>query len=292
MKLTLMRVCHETPGLRTVSAKIHPAWFFNALYCGAATRHLFWPHARKLTRPFRAVVGAHFDRRELCRRSRRYLLFLRLFKDLEAAWSNWEARHLEWVAVAGESHLADALAADRGAILVSCHNFGFSKLVPPALALRGYNVQRGGGGKKDGRRVRRWGEDYRIDWRYIDYGSDYWHRLKALRAAHEALAARQILHVSPSAFPQGDDAMRVEFFGHKYYLDARWFRLFERWRAPVLPCFALATADGQVAVKIHPVLPDGAQSMAQQFSRLVSDYLTRSPELGRMWKDVYLGRPF
>lgn len=292
MKLTLMRVLHQTPGLRSVSKRIHPAWFFKTIYYSVTMTELFWPHTKKLAQPFRAVVGENFDPPELRVRSRRYLLFLRLFKDLEVAWKNWEERHHEWVTVEGEVHLAKALEAGKGAIFLSCHNFGFSKLVPPALALRGYNVYRGGGGKKDGRRVSRWGRDYRMDWSYIDYGGDYWAHLKSLRAVNAALAKNEILHVSPRAYPRGDDEMSVEFFGRKYYLDTRWFRLFEKWRAPVMPCFAVATTDGRVEVKIHPILPAAAQSMAEQFSRLASEYLTESPELGRLWKDVYLGREF
>ncbi len=290
MKLTLTRLFHRTPGLRSVTKRIHPVWFFRMTRCSVTIAHLFWPHAKKLAQPFRAVVGGDFGPRELRMRSRRHLLFLRLFKELELTWSNWEGRHKDWIVVEGESHLAKALQAGNGAILISCHNFGFSKLVAPALTLRGYHMHRGGGGKKDGRRVSRWGKDYQIGWTYLDYRDDYWQRLQSLKAIQSALAVNDVIHVSPHAYRQGESDMAVEFFGRKYYLDSRWFRVFQLCRAPVLPCFALARDGGQIEIKIHPPLPAGTRSMAKQFARMESEYLTKFPEMGRLWKDVYLNR--
>ena len=259
-------------------------------HCSVTIAHLFWPHTKKLAQPFRAVVGDDLAPRELRVRARRYLLFLRLFKELELTWSNWEARHKDWVAVDGEPHLAKALQSGKGAILISCHNFGFSKLVAPALTLRGYNIYRGGGGKKDGRRVSRWGKDYQIGWQYLDYRDDYWHRLQSLKAIQTALAANAVIHVSPRAYLQGDEEMALEFFGRKYYLDSRWFRVFQICRAPVLPCFAIATPDGKIKINIGPALPTEAKPMGSKFARIASEYLTEFPELGRLWKGVYLNR--
>jgi hypothetical protein len=290
MKMTLMRVCHRTPGLRAVSRRIHPVWFFRTMYCSAAMAHLVWPHARKLTQPFRDIVGKKLEARELRAGALRYLLFLRLFKDLESAWSNWEPRHADWVTITGESHLAEALRGGKGAILLSCHNFGFSKLVPPALTLRGYHIHRGGGGKKDGGRVSRWGKDYKIGWQYLNYRDDYWHRLQILKTVQAALAANEVFHISPRAYLDGDADMAVEFFGYKYHVDFRWFRVFHMCRAPVLPCFATATTDGRINIEIHPALPAGVREMAKQFGQIESEYLNRFPEMGRLWKDVYLQR--
>lgn len=290
MKLTLMRLCHGTPGLRALSRRIHPVWFFRTIYGSGAVAHLLWPHARKLTQPFRAVVGAEMEARELRRRSLRYLLFLRLFKDLEAAWSNWEPRHRDWVTIAGEAHLQEALRLGRGAILISCHNFGFSKLVAPALTLRGYRLHRGGGGKKDGRRVSRWGKDYKVGWKYFDYRDDYWHRLKILKSIQAAVGQNDVVHLSPRAYLRGDADMALEFFGYSYYLDSRWFRIFQMCRAPVLPCLATATKEGRVVIEIHPPLPAGAREMAMEFARIAGEYLRQFPEMGRLWKDVYLQR--
>jgi lauroyl/myristoyl acyltransferase len=289
MKLTLMRLMHTTPGLRAVSRRIHPIWFFKFTYYSVSLADLFWPHARKLAHPFRQVVGEYLDEELLHTRARRHLLFLRLFKELELTWSNWQERD-DWISIEGEDHLANALKGGKGAILASCHNFGFSKLVAPALSRRGYRVQRGGGGKKDNRRVSRWGNDFQIAWEYLDYRGDYWHKLQTLKAFQAALAANRVLHVSPRAYLEGKDETAVKFFGRTYFLDPRWFRILQICRAPVLPCFAVADTEGRIRITIHPALPTDIRQMAAQFARLQSDYLTKFPELGRFWKAVYLNR--
>jgi len=236
------------------------------------------------------VLRGRFDNQELRQRARYYLLYLRLFKELELTWGNWEGRHGDWIKIEGESHLEKALQQGNGAILISSHNYGFSKLVAPALALRGYRVHRGGGGKKDGRRVVRWGKDYRISWQYLDYKGDYWHRLQLIKAIRDALAGNGVVHISPRAYQQGDEDMAIELFGRKYFLDATWFRLFEMCRAPVLPCFAVGNTEGQVRIVIHPVLPLRATEMAREFAEIQHTYLTKLPEFGRLWKDIYLSR--
>lgn len=289
MKLTLMRFMHTTPGLRSVSRRIHPRWFFRFTHCSVTLADLFWPHAGRLAYPFRQVVGGYLDKKHLRIRSRRHLLFLRLFKELEFTWSNWQER-VDWISIEGETHLANALKAGKGAILASCHNFGFSKLVAPALSRRGYKVQRGGGGKKDNRRVTRWGKDYQIAWEYLDYRGDYWHRLQSLKTFQAALAENRVLHVSPPAYIEGKEEAAVQFFDRKYFLDSRWFRVFQMCHAPVLPCFAIAKPDGRIIIMIHPALPADIKLMAEGFARIQSDYLTKFPELGRLWKAVYLNR--
>lgn len=290
MKLTLIRLAHRTPGFRHLARRIHPVWFFRLTLWSVTLSSLFWPHTKKLAGPFREVLRGSFGDQELRARARRYLLYLRLFKELELAWSNWEDRHGDWITIVGETYLDRALQQGNGAILVSCHNYGFSKLVAPALALRGYKVHRGGGGKKDGRRVARWGKDYRISWQYLDYKGDYWHRLQLLRAIRAALAGNGVVHISPRAYQHGEEEMAIELFGRKYFLDATWFRLFEMCHAPVLPCFAVGNTDGQVRIVIHSALPSTATEMAREFAEIQRSYLTKFPEFGRVWKDVYLSR--
>jgi lauroyl/myristoyl acyltransferase len=289
MKLTLMTLLHTTPGLRYVARQIHPVWFFKMTLCSVTIANCFWPHAKKLVQPFRGVVGEHFDPKELRVRSRRHLLYLRLFKELEYAWSSWEKRQ-DWVSVEGEDYLINALAERKGVVLLSCHNFGFSKLVAPALALRDYHVHRAGGGKKDGRRVSRWGKNYKIAWKYLDHRGDYWHRLRSLKIIQSVLGYNHIMHVSPRAYEKGEEEMAVTVFNRKYYLDSRWFRLFERCGAPVLPCFAIANSGGEIKIVIHAPLPSAAKAMGTQFAKIQSDYLMKFPELGRLWKAVYLNR--
>lgn len=290
MKLTVMRLAHKTPGLRSVTRRIHPVWFFKLTLCSVTLSSWYWPHTKKLAQPFRKVLRGCFDEERLRALSHRYLLYLRLFKELEFAWSNWEYRHREWITIDGEEHLQNALQEGKGVILISAHNYGFSKLVAPALALHGYRVHRGGGGKKAGRRTARWGKNYRMSWRYLDYKGDYWHRLQLLKAMQAALAGNDVVHVSPRAYGQGEEEMAIDIFGRKYFLDLNWFRIFQMCEAPVLPCFAIANTNGEVRIVIHPVLSLTAKSMAKEFADIQGKYLLEHPEFARLWKDVHLRR--
>ena len=137
-----------TPVLRQVARQIHPYWFFRATLVSVTLASWFWPHTRKSSRPFSTALAQRFDQRELRKRITHYLLYLRLFKDLVPAWTNWEYRHRDWVSVEGEDYLEGALERDRGVVLISGHNYGFGKLVAPALAVRGYKVNRVTNGKK------------------------------------------------------------------------------------------------------------------------------------------------
>lgn len=172
MKLTLMRLAHRAPGLRFLASRVHPRWFFKLALLSVTVSSWVWPHTKRASRPFRALLAERTGGKNLDLLTRRYLLYFRLFKDLEVAWANWEHRYREWIVVEGEDHLKEALKKNKGAILVSPHNYGFSKLVAPLLARRGYRVYRGGRGKSRGRRISRWGERYRIAWRYLNYRDD------------------------------------------------------------------------------------------------------------------------
>jgi lauroyl/myristoyl acyltransferase len=287
MKFTLMRLAHRTPGLRALTRRIHPGWFFKLLFWGVRASSRFWPHAKRAARPLRTVLAGSIDGKNLDLLAQRYLLYFRLFKDLEVAWPNWEHRHREWVVVHGENHLKSALERGKGAVLVSPHNYGFSKLVAPVLARRGYQVYRGGRGKSRGRRLSRWGKNYRIAWRYLDYRDDYWHHLKALKAMQMALGENGVLHVSPRAYRKGDEAAGLDIFGEQYFLDFKWFRLFEILKAPVLPCFAIAGSNGIVGIAIHPPLSPRARAMAGEFAEVQRKYLVEYPEFARFWSGVY-----
>jgi len=273
-----------------MAGQIHPVWFFRLALCSVTMASWFWPHTKKLARPFREVLRGRFSDRELRVLAHRYLLYLRLFKELEIAWSNWKQRHQDWITIDGECYLQKALEQGKGAILISSHNYGFSKLVAPVLALRGYSVHRGGGGKKGNRRVSRWADNNLMNWRYIDYKGDYWHRVRLLKTMQSALADNGVVHVSPRAYLHGEEDMAMEFFGRKYFQDSIWFRIFQMCRSPVLPCFAVASMNGRIRIVIHPSLSVTATTMAKEFAEIQSVYLTRYPEFGRLWKAVYLNR--
>ena len=239
----------------------------------------------KRSRFFREVLAGSLDDRELRAKTRSFLFHMSLSKEVETAWSQWGHRQKDWITVEGESHLAAALQQGKGAFLVSPHNFGFSKFVAPVLAARGYRVHRGGnGGERGAKKRTRWGDAERA-WGYLDYKGDYWQRAKTMKAMQAALAANDIVHVSPRAFREGQEEMAGEIFGRRFFLEATWFRLFDLCDAPVLPCFVVRGDCTPINIVIHPPLPDGP-SRPRGFAAMQSAYIEKFPEHGRMWKNL------
>ena len=291
MNVTFMRFCQRFSGFRALAVRIPPSWYFRAAWWVVSLSSWFWPHAIRRGRIFRKLLRSNFSEKELSTRTRRYLYHVCLFKDIEIAWSNWEARQEDWITVDGESHLQDALRQERGVMLISPHNYGFSKLVAPVLTSRGYRVLRGGnGGRKTIYRNTRWGANCKIGWQYLSYKGDYWHRVQLLKTIQNALAANDIVHVSPRGYQHGEEDTAIAFFGRKYFLDATWFRVFQICRAPVLPCFAINDADGKIKIIIHRPLAVTPKKMVQEFAEIQSRYITQLPECGRLWKSVYADR--
>jgi lauroyl/myristoyl acyltransferase len=291
MSLTFIRILQKIPGFSIAAARIHPVWYFKLTRWTVTLLGWVMPHTKKRARVFRETLRGSFDQKELKARTARYLYFVRLFKDIEIAWINWAKRENDWITIEGESHLKDALAQGQGAVLMSPHNYGMSKMVAPILSARGYKIHRGGnGGKKLAYRKSRWGKNAQIDWEYLAYKGDYWHRVQLLKSIQRALAGNEIVHVSPRGYQQGEPEMTIEFFGRKYFLDAIWFRIFGLCQAPVLPCFALPNADGQLRIIIHSAVQVTRETVAKQFAAIQSDYITQFPECGRLWKSVYVER--
>ena len=290
MNSTLIGLLQRTPGFRALAVRVHPVWFFRLTRLSMTLSSWFWPRTIRRRRIFREVLKSNFNNKELRLRGQRYLFYARLFKDIEIAWNNWQSRHRDWIIIDGESHLQSALKQGKGVVLVSAHNYGFSKLVAPVLAQRGYRIHRGGnGGTKAVTKRSRWGTQDQLSWGYLNYKGDYWHRVQLLKAIQAALAANDIVHVSPRGYRKGEEETAIEFFGRKYFLDANWFRVFQICQAPVLPCFAVGHADRQIKIVIHPALGSG-QTTAKDFATIQSDYITKFPEYGRLWKSVYINR--
>jgi lauroyl/myristoyl acyltransferase len=287
-KRTLATLLDGPPAIRALILRSEPRRFFQIVRRTMVAASWFWPHTRRRARCFREVLRGSLSRRELAARTRLYLYHSRLVKDVEVAWIHWGHRYHDWIALEGESNLRSAIQQGRGAVLLSPHNFGYSKLVAPVLSARGYRVHRGGnGGKKAQYRIDRWGQSGKLDWMYLNYKGDYWHRVQVLKSMQQALNANDVLHVSPRAFAQGDESMAIEIFGRKYYWDAGWFNFFRICRAPLLPCFAIAGSDGRFRIVIDPALPAADESAAREFSPIARDYIMRYPECGRLWKSLH-----
>lgn len=289
MNRSLFQGLQTFPGFRPLAARVHPSWYFRVTRALVALARWISPTSIQRRRHFCRALRGKLDERQLRRKASQYLLNLRLAKDLEGAWRNWGHRAQDWTAIDGETHLRAALQQGRGAFLVSPHNFGFSKLVAPVLAQRGYKVHRGGNGGERGVKKRtRWG-DAQLSWGYLDYKGDYWQRAKTLKAMQTVLAANEIVHVSPRSFRHGEEEMAGAIFGQKYFLDPTWFRIFDLCEAPVLPCFVIEGEQAPVNIVIHPALPPG-KSKAAEFAAIVTRYIEKFPENGRMWKNITLER--
>jgi lipid A biosynthesis acyltransferase len=290
MNQTLIRVLQRTPGFRSAAMRVHPLWFFRLTWWSVLVSSCFWPGTIRRSRYFCDVLRENFANKDLRARSRRYLFHVCLYKDFAIAWSNWHHRYEDWITIEGEAHLQTALQLGTGVFLISPHNYGFSKLVAPVLALRGYKIYRGGNGGRRGLSKRsRWGKEYRMSWNYLNYKGDYWQRAQMLKAMQTALRANSVVHVSVRSYQQGDEDTAIEFFGRKYFLDPIWFRVFQLCQAPVLPCFAVGNDNAPINIVIHPPLRLG-KTTVKEFAGIQSNYMTKYPEYGRMWKNVHLGR--
>jgi lauroyl/myristoyl acyltransferase len=290
--LTLVGLCQRAPGFSSLTERVRPIWYFRITRWAVLLSGWFGLHTRKRAKVFREALRGSFHGKELSARTNRYLYHLRLFKDIHVAWVHWGDRYNEWITIEGEGYLEHALREGKGAVLLSPHNYGLSKIVAPVLTAHGYRIHRGGnGGKKGLQREARWGNNGAIGWRYLDYKGGYWHRLQLLKSIQHVLTANEIVHISPRGYLEGEEEMAIQFFGTKYYLDANWFRLIRVCQAPaVLPCFALATGKGKIHIIIHPPLESSGRSIAEEFAKINSDYITKFPECGRLWKSVYVKR--
>jgi lauroyl/myristoyl acyltransferase len=232
------------------------------------------------------VLAEALGRAELRGKINKNILYRKWLKTLVYAWPNWANRCADWVGVEGEEHLQAALASGKGAILLSGHAYGFSKLVAPVLTRMNYSVHRGGSGAR-GDRVRRWGrEPVHVSWKYINYGDDYWRHLRALKQMHHALENNHVLHVSIRGFPRGEARLAIDFCYKGFFLDPLLLRTIEILGSPVLPLFAVCDSTGYLRLKIYPSLAPRADAVMQVFAPLYARYLRELPEFSRIWRRV------
>ncbi len=291
MKFRLMQICHGVPGLRLLAKNVHPRWFFKWTSFSVALGSRFSPRTRRRLRPFLIAMENRFDTSELHRRGRRFLFYHRLFHDLVSAWTNWENSYARWVEFDGETYLREALKAGKGAFLISGHDAGFSKFVAPVLALKGYTINRSGGGKPVSRRIDRWGNGYKVGWRYINFNpqDDYWRRLAALKEIRSAIGRNEIVHVSPLWRRAGEPETAVSLWNTQFFFDPTWFRIIESCQSPVLPCLSGVDPNGTLAIRIFPSLPPERNAIFQKYGEILSEYLNAQPEQARFWKAYLRG---
>ncbi len=218
-----------------------------------------------------------------------YLVQRKYLNYLEATWQFMDPGQRPGVIFEGAGYLRDALSKGTGAVLVSGHNYGFSRMVSPILIEDGYRISRAGGLSLDVVR-QRWGAE--APWEYIFLPPDPWERVRALKQFIAALKNNQIIHLLILNRPLGYSKAEVEFYGRKFSLDFSAFELISGLKAPILPCFALCDDRGAFTLKIHPPLGNTADEIASGFAKLFSWYLKEYPEYVRFWKPLLNQKAF
>ena len=203
-----------------------------------------------------------------------------------SAWPCWAERHNELVLFEGEEHLKTALRERRGAILLSGHFYGFERVVAPALAERGYRMNRTGFGWRGDDISERWGKGNYARWGHINYGDDRHQRLQALAKIQRALGRNEIVHLSIRGFSQGEPQFEIPFCYGRFFLDGRLIETIEHLAAPVLSCFALSDERGRFVIRLYPPEPPGRAQMMSGFGQLYAGYLRDHPEFAQIWKNV------
>jgi len=249
----------------------------------------FSAHRKRFLRPVKQTLSEHMSHERLSEVCREYLVHRKYLGYFEEVWQFMESAQRPAAGVGGANYLRDALAVGAGAILLSGHNYGFSRMVGPLLAQEGYPISRVGSLSLDVIQ-RRWGAQ--ASWEYIYIPEDPWKRLRALKQLIVALKNNRVIHFMILNRPQGNSKTEVEFYGQNFFLDDATFELISGLSAPVLPCFALCNHRGNITIEIHPPLGNTADQMAIGFGKLYSRYLKEFPEYVRFWKPLVHQKSF
>jgi lauroyl/myristoyl acyltransferase len=279
--------------LRFLGRGIPLSWFFRWAELSVFLGVLFLPHERKVLRTVLEGVSGKDPKnrtRGIGRKQlRRHIVYRKWLKYLLYAWPNWMDRCEEWSTLDGKEHLDRVLMEQKGAVLLCGHRFGYERFVAPILAMKGYKIKRTGRGSAGAERVTRWGHPAHLPWGYINYGNDYWTHLRALKQMRQALAEKQIVHLSIRMERRGPPDSQIELFGGKYSLDPALLEVIEMLQAPVLPCFCLSTERGELRIEIYPVVKPSRRDIMASFAPLYTRYLHAFPEYSQIWKRLALG---
>jgi hypothetical protein len=273
--LPLIRVWHEAPGLRRIGKRIPVHWFFQWVQIVVPFAGWFSLHARKQRRYIWQAMNGGLQPARLREIARKHLTYRKWRTCLTYAWPNVADHYHDWVSIEGEEHLLAALKAERGAILLSGHSYGFSRMVPPVLAEKGHSIFRTGKSIDPERWEKLWGRTSRGSWQYLNYEGDGWRHLLVLNRMRQALEKNAVLHIGIRGFPQGDSDLEIDFCYKKFFLDPQILRLMEILKAPVLPCFAVCDDLGKLITEIM-----------RGFGALYSHYLREFPEFANIWARV------
>ncbi len=289
MKISPVAICFTTPWLKPLVRPVPAPALYRLCRMSAALSLRFSPHTKRFLRPLRSILARHVSPERLAQICREYLIQRKYLNYIEALWRHLAAAQRPAALFEGAEHLRDALARGGGAVLISGHNYGFSRMVGPILAEDGYQVCRAGSLAREIVQ-RRWGP--KAAWEYIYLPKEPWERVRALRQLIGALKKNCVVHLLIVNRPQGDPALGVDFYGQNFFLDPGAFELIAGLGAPVLPCFALCDERGAFKIRIDPPLGNSPEELMGGFVEVFSRYLREAPEYVRFWKPLLNQKPF
>ena len=289
MKISPVTLCFKTPWLRPAANYLPSASLYRFCRINTALSMRYSSHRKRFLRPIRHVLSDHMSPERLSEVCHEYLVHRKYLNYIEAIWQFMRPDQRPAAIFDGANYLHEALSKGGGAVLVSGHNYGFSRMVGPVLAEGGHHLARAGSLSLEVVQ-RRWGPQ--VQWEYIYLPKDPWGRLRALKQLIAALKNNRIVHLLVLNRPLGNSAAEVEFYGRNFSLDASTFDLISGLPAPVLPCFALWNSHGAFAIKIHPPLENSAAQQAANFAKLFSWYLKEFPQYVRFWKPLLSQKVF
>lgn len=252
----------------------------------------------KSEREIRALVRRHFQYAE--KNELTYLLpRLRGFAN-PARWP-----------VEGLENLEAALAAGKGAILLSAH-YGYARMIKPVLSMRGYKVSIVGpkAGMRYSRRYKQ--EREQLHSEFTRFGKFMYQRLQVARDSYDVIDLAATLNIRPLVqvlqrneilFIQGDglhaaNLVNIEILGQQIPFPQGLMSIAQGTGAAVVPVFAIDSPNG-LGLKIIIAKPlrfkkveasprgETAPSI-EDFARVFESFVKRYPHLYRWSREKWL----
>lgn len=289
MKISPVRLCYTASWLKPLVRPLPATALYRLCRMAAMLSLRLNAHTKRFLCPLRTILARHVSPDRLTEICREYLIQRKYLNYMETTWRHLAPGQRPAAFFDGAEHLHHALSRGSGAVLISGHNYGFSRMVGPILAENGYQVCRAGSLSKEIVQ-RRWGAE--PPWEYVYLPKERWERVRALRQLIGALKQNRVVHLMIFNRPKGEPLLEVEFYGHNFFLDPGSFELIGGLGAPALPCFALCDEHGAFRIKIHPPLGNSSEELARGFVQLFSQYLKESPEYVRFWKPLLNRKAF
>jgi Kdo2-lipid IVA lauroyltransferase/acyltransferase len=199
-------------------------------------------------------------------------------------------RMLASVEFEGEERVTQALEQGRGVLFITGH-FGFWELQAMAHALRfppvGVVVR-----ALENPQLNAWIEALRTS-----TGNFVIHRKGSLRRILRALSNNQAVAILIDQHIQAADAVVIDFFDRPAATTSAVAALALRTGAPIIPVFAVRTAEGRYRMIYEPPIeppaadsPDAVRELTQRCTDVLEMYVRRHPSLWlwmhRRWRDL------